>query len=334
MTSASTTGEPDALLTALAGLVPFYGARAAPVLRKALVDLVASDATASPVHVAGDAATKGRTGPSRTGTAPSQDHRTIRRARAKPGSARWAKSNGSGPKGGTRLADCAWQDLRRRVREKMTADGVGFDDLGAAIGRAENTTRIALCKRTPPASSLSELFVALAGRIGARGRLAGERVSPRARNRSRRHRLTLSYSTTMSLILSTAIVLTPKRRRPTACLFLRPQTRQRKVTCRRRPSMPSRRRGPAHGNSGSLAIGIIGGATPPRSPIGPGAGIVSSATKWANPAAAPACGSAASPVPPLPAERRDVLDIGRRRPILTWQHHAEVAVLPAAEADA
>ena len=75
MSSIGTTDEPAALLSALSGLVTVYAARATPVLRRALAELV-SDTTAPTASASASAGADRR---QRTPiTAPSRNHRTVR----------------------------------------------------------------------------------------------------------------------------------------------------------------------------------------------------------------------------------------------------------------
>ncbi len=152
MSSIGTTDEPAALLSALSGLVTVYAARATPVLRRALAELV-SDTTAPTASASASAGADRR---QRTPiTAPPRDHRTVR-AHASTTAAKRSKSKGTG---GARPIDETWNTLRRRVRERMKVDGLDFSQLGQAIGRSANTVKIGLLRRTPPAPSLSKLFV-------------------------------------------------------------------------------------------------------------------------------------------------------------------------------
>ena len=167
MSSIGTTDEPAALLSALSGLVRVYAARATPVLRRALAELV-SDTTAPTASASASAgADRRQTTPV---TAPSRDHRTVR-ARARTTAAKRSKSKGTG---GARPIDETWDTLRCQVRSRMTATGTDFAQLGQAIGRSANTVKIGLLRRTPPAPSLSNLFSAWLENGSAAPEVAGK----------------------------------------------------------------------------------------------------------------------------------------------------------------
>lgn len=154
MPTPAVADEPTALLSALSSLAPFYGARAAPVLRKALVELVGDKGT---VGHASDGIEVARAGSANCLTAQAGPPRPHRRDR-QPAATKRRRSNGASKAAGTRLPDCAWEELRQAVRAKMTAEGIDFAQLGTALNRTANTVRIALLKRSPPGRALGEAF--------------------------------------------------------------------------------------------------------------------------------------------------------------------------------
>ena len=143
-----TPDEFAALLSALAGLVPFYGARAAPALRRCLAELLTEPAGGRPLPAP----------PSGNGVVRADPQEAKSRPpRRSNGASRGEK--GDAPRAAARrLSAAAWEKLRHDVQTKMAAEGLDYAHLGAALERTTNTVRVAILRRSPPASALSDLL--------------------------------------------------------------------------------------------------------------------------------------------------------------------------------